>query len=64
MGKQNTKLNKMKNLANNISDKKMIKEFGITEAFFFNGEFYITSNYELGIETINNIENELRKYND
>ena len=53
----------MKNLVNNISDKKMIKEFGITEAFFFNGEFYITSNYELGIETINNIENELRKYN-
>jgi hypothetical protein len=50
----------MENLVSKIKDQSIVKEFGITEAFFFNGEFYTTSNYQLPYETIEYLENELR----
>ncbi len=52
----------MKNLVSKISNQKLVKDFGITEAFFYNGEFYITSNYDLGHETIADLEKELEQY--
>jgi len=50
------------NLINQLPEefKKAIKEFGITEAFFFNDEFYITSNYHLHFTLIESIEKYLR----
>lgn len=50
----------MTNLVNQIADQKLVKNFGITEAFFYNDEFYITSEYTLDREVIESIENELR----
>ena len=53
----------MKNLVSKIANKELVKNYGITEAFFYNGEFYITSNYDLSIETINDLETELSNIN-
>jgi len=52
----------MKNLVNNIANQLFVKQFGITEAFFINGEFYITSHYDLGYENIISLEKELKAY--
>lgn len=50
---------KMTNLVSKIANQDLVKNYGITEAFFYNGEFYITSNYDLHYETIAELENEL-----
>lgn len=50
----------MKNLVNNIENKKMVKTYGITEAFFIDNEFYITSEFDLSFEMISEIENQLK----
>ena len=52
----------IQNLVNKISDKQTVKEFGITEAYFSDGEFHITSTYDLHPSTVTAIETELRKY--
>ena len=53
---------KSMNLVSKIEDKKLVKDYGITEAFFYEGEFYITSEYDLHPDTCNLIECELKKY--
>lgn len=53
----------IKNLVSKINDQKLVKDYKITEAFFLNGEFYITSIWELDFETIANLEKELTSYN-
>ena len=50
------------NLVTKIADKKIVKNYGITEAFFFDGEFYMTSIYDLGFELYAQIEKELEPY--
>lgn len=50
----------MKNLISKI-DAKIVKDYGITEAFYIDGELYITSNYELSYDLIKDIENHLDK---
>jgi hypothetical protein len=49
----------MKNLVSKIKDQSLVKNFGITEAFFVNGEFYTTSYYTLPFEVVEQLENEL-----
>ena len=41
----------------NEAFQKQIKEFGITEIFFVNGEVHITSEYDLPPSTAEYIEN-------
>lgn len=53
---------KMTNLVSNIKDQNLVKEYGITEVFFIDGEIYTTSDYMLNYETILNLEKELKEY--
>ena len=48
----------MENVLNKI-ENKIVKSFGITEAFIMNGELYITSAYTLDFVLINKLESEL-----
>jgi hypothetical protein len=52
----------MTNLVSNIKDQNLVKEYGITEVFFIDGEIYTTSDYMLNYETILNLEKELKEY--
>jgi len=51
----------MENLVSKIENQKTVKNYGITEVYFFNGEFFITSNYELPYELTEQLELELSK---
>lgn len=50
------------NLINELPEqfKKAIKDFGITEVFFFNGDMYTTSKYDLDHSLIEAIENHFK----
>lgn len=52
----------MKNLINSVNSisQQEIKDFQITEIFLIDGELYTTSGYDLPLEMINRIENELK----
>ncbi len=50
----------MNNLVKEIKNQKFVAEFGITEAFFVNGEFYLTSKYEVSLENYDRLEEELK----
>ncbi len=49
----------MTNLISNISNKSLVKNYGITEVFFIDGELHTTSNYDLPEFVLAEIENEL-----
>jgi hypothetical protein len=51
----------MKNLVSEISNKSLVKNYGITQAFFIDGELYTTSHYDLPMDVFVEIENELTK---
>lgn len=48
----------MTNVINKIS-QSLIEKYTITEAFIVNGELYLTSDYDMPIETFNNLEESL-----
>ena len=50
----------MKNLVNKISNQEAVSNFKITEAFFSSNEFYITSEWDIPFEIVEEIENQLR----
>jgi len=53
----------MENLVSKIEDRVIVKDFGITEAFFIDGEFYLTSEWDIPFELFLKIEKELRSKN-
>ena len=52
----------MTNLIDKLKEKfsNEIKNFGITEVFFFNDELYTTSKWALPLDLVENFENELK----
>lgn len=52
--------NQIESLVNKIENQKAVKDFGITEAYFYKDEFFTSSNYGIPYHIIESIELQLR----
>jgi uncharacterized protein YqgV (UPF0045/DUF77 family) len=53
----------MQNLVSKIANQDTVKNYGITEAFFFNDQLHLTSIWPISHENYMNLEEELKQYN-